>query len=47
MVFEVVGIGFKSDFILAEGNIDSGRYIPNLDPLGSVDALNEKSGPFG
>jgi hypothetical protein len=42
MIFAVVGIGFKPDLLVVEGNIDSGRHIQNGDRLSFADALNEK-----
>jgi hypothetical protein len=47
MVFAVIGIGFKSDLLLAEVGIDTDWYIRNFDHLGFIEASDAKYGPFG
>jgi hypothetical protein len=38
MVFAVIGVGYKSDLLMAEESIDTDRYIQNLDRLGFISA---------
>jgi hypothetical protein len=47
VVFGVIGIGFKSDFVVLEGNIDTDQCLRNIDRLGFIEALDQKHRPFG
>jgi hypothetical protein len=44
MVFAVIETGFKSDLMLGEGSTETDRYIPNLDHLSFIEALDAVRG---
>jgi hypothetical protein len=47
MVFEVIGIGYKSDLLMVKESINADQYLQNLDQLGFIEAVVQKHGPFG
>jgi hypothetical protein len=42
MVFAVIGPEYKSQFLLADGTVDTDKYIENLDELHFIKDLDER-----